>query len=54
MTEIPARFTISGSSMGPVLNCKRPNCTWFEYIGGTPLTEVVAVAREHVEEEHRD
>jgi hypothetical protein len=54
VTEIPARFEISGSSVGPVLHCTRPDCTWFEYIGGTPLTEVVAVAREHVEEEHRD
>lgn len=53
MTEIPARFEIGEGGSGPLLRCTRPDCTWWEIIRHTPLTELVALAREHVEEEHR-
>lgn len=47
---VPAPFEIT---TGAVLDCKRPGCDWWQHIGGESLTEVVALAREHVEEAHR-
>lgn len=37
----------------PWLSCRREDCHWARNVQGDPLTEVVALAREHVEEAHR-
>lgn len=47
---IPAQFWMDT----PWLRCNRPECDWRHHADREALTELVAVAREHVEEAHRD
>lgn len=47
---VPARFQMM---TGAHLGCEREDCDWWLDVGRQPLTEIVALAREHVEEAHR-
>ncbi|MFE9448293.1 hypothetical protein [Streptomyces sp. NPDC006739] len=46
---VPARFWFDGSW----IKCGRDGCTWDHCTDREALTEIVAVAREHLEEAHR-
>lgn len=51
--QVPAQFKIGWTGSSVLMSCQRPDCDWWEPVNHIPLTEVVALAREHVEETHR-
>lgn len=50
----PAQFSFGpGGQYDVIMSCGRDECWWQVSVVRSPLTEVVALAREHVEEAHR-
>jgi hypothetical protein len=51
---IPSQFSFGpGGQYDVIMSCGREECWWTTSIVHSPLTEIVALAREHVEEAHR-
>lgn len=52
--EVPSQFSFGpGGQHDVIISCGRDDCWWQTSVVRSPLTEVVALARGHVEEAHR-